>query len=502
MRNMVSVTCCLAMACVVPAAAEHTMTRELSEADKARLVLPQDLVYKGAFLFPKTPGQASRWGYGGAALTYCPKGDPEGPEDGHPGSLFGAGHAHHNLASEVSIPLPVISPDKDLKKLPAATTLQPFADITGGLKKSMFDKHHLDVFGGVEYLPKQGEQAAGKLHWCFFYYYNVSGKNHPGYGWSDLDLANPNAVGVWHCGPYDKGEFHARKTGNYLFEIPVDWAKKHAGGKRLATGNVNGCGLANASYGPSLYAIAPWEHGNPPAAEAALDAAILLLYPGKGPRYPDWGPCDHWEGGAWLTAGGKSAVAFIGTKGANEANSYYGLPKEGAAHGSKGYHADPYETQFIFYDPDELAQVAEGKKKPHEVVPYVIYRPVEYFWPSKTGGTGACAFDRERGLLYVVQSNSENPICHVFAIVAPEKREEPAEEPEVKPAEEAAQPVAEEPEEAAAPGEPEAQAVKAPAPKETPVTKKPEGIPTIYIVGGIAAVAGIILLLVLQRRRG
>ena len=481
------------------------MKREVSGVEQARLVLPDDLVYKGAFTFPKTRNQASRWGYGGAALTYYPKGDPEGPDDGHPGSFFGAGHAHHDLASEISIPVPSISTGKDIKKLPVATTLQPFSDITGGLKQSAFKKHHLDVFGGIEYLPKQGGQADDKLHWCFFYYYNVSGKNHPSYGWSDLDLAKPNAAGVWHCGPYDKGEFHARKTGNHLFEIPKDWADRHVGGKRLATGQTNGCGLANASYGPSLYAIAPWEQGNPPVDGAALDAVILLLYPGKGPRYPDWGPCDHWEGGAWLTAGTKSAVVFVGTKGANEANSYYGLPKPGAAHGSKGYHADPYETQFIFYDPDELAEVAQGKKKPHEVAPYAIYRPVEYFWPSKSGGTGACAYDRERNLLYVVQSNGENPICHVFGISMPEKKETLAEvpvEPEVKPAVEVVEAVTEEPEEVAAPEEPEERVAEAPVPKEAPTARGLEGMPPIFVIGGIAAAVGVILLLGFLLRRG
>ena len=72
------------------ASGEHSMMRELSVAEKARLILPEDLVYQGAFRFPKTPGQASRWGYGGRALTYYPGGDPDGPDDDYPGSLFGA----------------------------------------------------------------------------------------------------------------------------------------------------------------------------------------------------------------------------------------------------------------------------------------------------------------------------------------------------------------------------------------------------------------------------
>jgi hypothetical protein len=104
---------------------------ELEVVDSA-LLHPDDLVYLGAFRLP--PGQAeSAWDWGGAALTFYPDGDPQGDEDGFPGSLFGTGHDWTQMVSEVSIPAPVLSASKQLSELPTAVTLQDFADLRADL---------------------------------------------------------------------------------------------------------------------------------------------------------------------------------------------------------------------------------------------------------------------------------------------------------------------------------------------------------------------------------
>ena len=98
------------------------------------LLQPGDLAYRGAFRLPADPaGMGWEWANWGSALTYYPDGDPAGPADGYPGSLFGTGHDWNQYVSEVSIPVPVVSPGKDVNDLNTATTLQPFADIRGGL---------------------------------------------------------------------------------------------------------------------------------------------------------------------------------------------------------------------------------------------------------------------------------------------------------------------------------------------------------------------------------
>ena len=77
----------------------------------AQLIQPRDLVYRGAFRLPDGPEEIG-WAYSGAAMTCYPAGDPDGPADGYPGSIFGTGHDWNQYVSEISIPVPVISPDK------------------------------------------------------------------------------------------------------------------------------------------------------------------------------------------------------------------------------------------------------------------------------------------------------------------------------------------------------------------------------------------------------
>ena len=54
-------------------------------------ILPANLHYQGAFRLPDT-GDDLGWTWSGHALAYHPGGDPSGPEDGYPGSLFGTGN--------------------------------------------------------------------------------------------------------------------------------------------------------------------------------------------------------------------------------------------------------------------------------------------------------------------------------------------------------------------------------------------------------------------------
>jgi hypothetical protein len=61
----------------------------------ANRVQPGDLTYLGAFRLPDgVPGSEVRsWAWGGFAMTYYPGGNPGGPNDGYPGSIFATGHA-------------------------------------------------------------------------------------------------------------------------------------------------------------------------------------------------------------------------------------------------------------------------------------------------------------------------------------------------------------------------------------------------------------------------
>ncbi len=393
-----------------------------------RRLYPEDLVYQGAFRFPQTEGDASRWSYGGSSLAYNPSGDSGGSDDGYPGSLFSVGHAHHQLVAEISIPKPVISPEKETRALPVAKQLQPFADITGGLIKAALPDIHPRIVGGLSFLEPQLGQKTPKIYWTIFLYYNVTATDFLSHGWSELNLLQPNAQGVWHLGPRNSGnpQWNSMKHNGYLFDVPRAWADRNLKGQYLVSGHQvgTGCGNYNSSAGPALFAFAPWQYpsANPPPYGAELEATPLLWYRCEdGPRI-DHEPCDEWSGGAWIEQENKAAVLIVGRKSLGERR--YGLPAPGDCETAKGWHCDPYEPQILFYDPEELALAARGLKKPWEISPYARMTPKGHLWPTCHWRLPGAALDRQRGLLYIVQYAADGtvsvyekyPLVHVFKI--------------------------------------------------------------------------------------
>jgi len=111
---------------------DHSTAEDYPNAipSTGNLIQPEDFFYLGYFRLPE-PSGGSDWDYSGHGLTYYPDGDPEGAADGFPGSLYGFGHDHQLYVSEISIPEPVFT--SSLAEANTAGTLQPFADITGGI---------------------------------------------------------------------------------------------------------------------------------------------------------------------------------------------------------------------------------------------------------------------------------------------------------------------------------------------------------------------------------
>jgi hypothetical protein len=387
------------------------------------LIQPGDLVYRGAFRLPDVDAADElTWRWSGAALTYYPDGDPTGPGDGAPGSLFGTGHDWNQWVSEVSIPAPAISAAKDPAELNTAVTLQPFHDIRAGLFGPMEIPR-----AGLEYLPAQGEQASGKLYFAWAQHMG-EGETSPSHGWCDLYLANPHTAGLWRI-----DNLTNFVTGDYLLAIPEAWAAAHTPGLRLATGRYRDGG--QGAQGPSLFAIGPWNEGNPPPPGSALPAVPLLLY---GNVYTEGSPAmngyhhsDEWSGAAWLTAGDRSAVIFAGTKGTGDC--WYGCSDgtvwpdeppypESCPDYDRGWWSTGFEGQILFYDPAGLAAVARGDKEAWQPQPYAVLKvdPVLYHVtsPQIKSHLGAVAYDRARGLLYVMEplADEDKPLVHVWQV--------------------------------------------------------------------------------------
>ena len=399
----------------------------------SNVLLPKNLEYLGAFRLPDASG-GSNWDYSGQGLTYYPAGDPGGADDGFPGSLFGFGHDQHVQVSEISIPAPVIS--KNLDDLNTAVTLQPFADISGGI----FDPEAMDLpVADLAYLPPQSGQDTGKLHFTFGQHFQDF---EPSHGWAELDLSNPRPAGPWVFDDYTN-----YATNDYLFEIPVEWANAYMQGQLLATGRFRE-GVWGG-YGPALFAYSPPANGN-----TITSITPLLLYgiqePGltdivadESMQMNDYQLADHWLGGAWLTAGNKAAVIFTGTKALG--HSWYGFanglvweydcaeqspptcpdPPEWP-YDNRGYWADDYQAQVIFFNPADLAAVARGEIQTGEPQPYAalvldeyLFNPELDYAEYKRDLVAAAAFDREHGLFFIVErlADEYKSVMHVWRIV-------------------------------------------------------------------------------------
>ncbi len=386
-------------------------------------IQPGALVYRGAFRLPDGPEEYA-WGWSGQGLAYRPDGDADGADDGYPGSLFGVGHDWRQWVSEVSIPEPVVSKTKKLAELNTARTLQPFADIRNDLYDDLEQAR-----AGLAYLPAQGRQDSGKLYFCWGPHMHEA-QAVPSHGWCETDLSKPRTAGLWKV-----DRLWTYLTVDYMFPIPEAWAKDHARSMRLATGRFRDGG--QGSMGPALFAIAPWRSGNPPKPGAELPAVTLLRYSSaydeRQHTLRDYHHSDEWSGGAWLTAGDRSAVAFVGTKGRGKC--WYGFangvvwPDEPpypevppAPNDQRGWWSGEFEGLMLFYDTSDLAAVAAGEMEPWRPQPFATMEVDDVLYGIKSTQqlrhVGACAFDPARRMLYVIEfrGDGDKSLVHVWHV--------------------------------------------------------------------------------------
>ncbi|HBI15470.1 MAG TPA: hypothetical protein DDY20_08160 [Desulfobulbaceae bacterium] len=423
------------------------------------LVQPADFTYLGAFRLPGGDTPPRTFAYGGNAMTYNPDRN----------SLFITGHDRlawgglpdGDQVAEVSIPTPAIAADP--AALPQAAFIQNFQNPLAGR------------FTDMDEIPKVGLQylnhpATGPL-------LHVAWGQHlqpdiPSHGWFSPTLATPNFKGTWYI-----GNQNLYSTNGYMFDIPVAWADANASGRYLATGRMRDGG--QGGMGPTLFAYRPWgSSGAAPAPGTRLSETTLLLYENadstpdivrcmKGYQHPD-----EWEGGAWLTTpSGKSAILFAGTK-SNGTKYWYGYVNPAGpnlpcvdpyyneeyttcrmANGSpcppadftgccdegagtcvsyRGWWSTRFDAQIILYDPADLARVARGELAPWQPQPYAALDIDSHLylvppeWDVVNLGEGVqrryrigdSAYDRSRGLLYVLEqlADGAKPVVHVWRL--------------------------------------------------------------------------------------
>jgi hypothetical protein len=385
-----------------------------------------DITYVGAFRLPKETNGASRFGYGGGALALNPQGDPNGPNDGYPGSLYIVGHENDQMVAEVNIPVPKDQRNKALSTLNTAAFLQAFGDVTGGFGRT-FDAGNGYRVDGLAYLDAQGAQRSPKIYWTARTYYNVDTSDDLSHGMSETNIANPQAKGMWRLGDYT-----GMITGGYIFPVPKYFADAYLGRKRLISGLFTQQGVSATSQGPALFAYAPWlddqsNRGLPNGTK--LSATELLYYPyttifnrGGDPigNFPDHQVPDHWEAATWVNTLSKHAVIVVGRR--SMADTYYGDARPDDCDIYKGYHGEPYEPRILFYDPAELALAADGKKDPTTIVPYLEWDPSQFFTPTCSWDLTGAAYDEAHKNLYIMHSFADSeggeptPLLYVFNV--------------------------------------------------------------------------------------
>jgi hypothetical protein len=388
------------------------------------MITPGNFEYLGAIRPPHIQQNETTFAYGGWGVAYRADGDPDGPDDGYPGSLFMVGHQNHQKVVEIDIPAPINSKLKLGDDLPVAKILQPFEDATDGLLEEM-------TGGSSEHFQLGGLLVTGGvLHWTMHKYYNVENNDYASHGTSGLNLAKSIAEGLWHLGPMNSGrpEWNSYKHAGYIFEIPQKEAAQWFGGRNLISGLQISTGLQASSQGPAMFAYSLPPEGTPP--NATLDALPLCWYSEQQP-VRNHHPADRWIGGAWLSLGDKQAVVIAGRKALGE--FYYGEARPQDCTQDKGYHGPPYEVELLFYSPASLIHAANGTMQAHGLEPWLRWDGQseggglnQYMFETCGKQVGGMTYDRERNLLYLVQVDAAKtrdnefeslPVVHVFRIV-------------------------------------------------------------------------------------
>jgi len=392
---------------------------QISFGDEANhRIQPEDLVYVGAFRVPdvETGSYIKSWNYGGHSMTYYSQGDPDGPDDGYPGSIFATGHAWEHQISEIDIPVPIISEIKNLDDLNMAKTLQSFLDI--------MDVSDLEIpRTGLAYLPPQGPQTTPKLYFCWGYHMQ-DGPPDLTHGWCELNFSDPQIQKGWYLAGLPS-HIQNMSTNDYICDIPSDWADAHTPGMRLATGRFRDGGWSG--QGPALFAIGPWNQGNPPPPGTPLQNVPLILYSSTyvydsdNHTVDNYHHSDEWSGVSWITTGRKSAVVFVGTKGFGDC--WYGNPNGPCMEcENRGWWSDEFRGQIIFYDTSELADVADGITQPWEPQPYASMDIDQHLFSIESTQqkyhVNASCYDHLHGFLYVFEhrADGEKPLVHVWRI--------------------------------------------------------------------------------------
>ena len=400
-----------------------------------RIIPHKDLSYDGAFLPPTGTRNGTNYGYssfGGMGWN---------PDLGGL-IVMGASNDKPLKAEEIIPPAIVKSSTKNTDDLNHAAVSQAFTDLTGGIQTGPPTGTTLS---DAQYLPQQRGQTSDKYYYSIYIDYdNSPSVGQSRIGWCETDLTALNTQGLWR---FDN-EMN-RKYDQYLLAINTTWADNHVDGKYLGAGRYR----TGGSWGPTLYATAPWEdnEGDPPAANAQIAYEELIYYPSdhvmQSRSYAD---PETGTDAIWITIGTKQAfvvartTAYRTLSGSKwwsssmkaESEAYHNLCSDRSNtmqdmvdynSNAGGISGAPYMMMLLFYDVDQIAEIAAGTRESWDIQPYAYYSLDSIGYESgaenqsTSGRINGIAYDAINQKIYVSEYAGYSPgepwpLYHVFSL--------------------------------------------------------------------------------------
>lgn len=378
----------LEVAVAEPTAAEQPKARAGGEK---RLLKLDDLKFLGAFKLPREAcGQSTGYAAGCLALRHV---------NNRP-RLFSDSHvATGGAVYEVDIPTLA----KEMP-YPTAEIVHEWGDIYQGRKqKGNGESYNLD--GETPTTGLRWDEADQRLWWTYGQRYNTENQDAPTFGATRLKDKEMTAEGPW------KLRLPQSWQRGGTLEIPVWFADKYTGGKRLGVGFGGYYSIfEGGSYGPTLSAAAEPAAGQPPAS------VTLLAYPDPHlcPRNDNYRQAaEGWMGknpvngrGTWNSTdeiGGEhtsAGVVWIDAPDKHGLLFFVSLGTGRIAYENGGIQCEGRENALYIYDPADLAKVAQRNAQPWSPVPK--FHRLDNPAPGLAGRAAGVAYDAAARRLYVV----------------------------------------------------------------------------------------------------
>lgn len=332
---------------------------------------PSQVSFVGAYKLPAGFGNYSTMG-----ATWNPTGD------GGSGSLIAQGNLFTGQAAEFRPPTPQpLGSITTYANLPTATQLIAPADITGGLYGNGGQVH----MSGLGYYDSGTHPA--KVCFTMMDFYNVA-PNPDNY----LGCSNPPGQTASPGGLWTASSISVLRVGGHPFQIPTSVATRWQHPTwDLCFGFTRASGAFTGSQGPELICGSPWSAGDTFVTGAAMkgtpspltNVQELIGYNENSQCTNQHTNCeftqnyqgpDQWPGAMYVSVGGTEALIFVGSK-CTANTSYYCA--------SAGWHCGPSspggtppcfntgeEYWMLFYDVDQIGQVAAGALAKNVIQPY------------------------------------------------------------------------------------------------------------------------------------